>query len=110
MKYNKKAQIFLLAAVIVVAIILSIGGIYNYASTRTHPSLSDRFYNDCDMIKKEVAHVEQFCIYSDVSCDAYINDFMSKVSKHYTQYDIEYNSSGLIKMSYDTDSDYLTCN
>ncbi|MFH1522083.1 MAG: hypothetical protein ABIF18_03935 [archaeon] len=86
MVMNKRAQLFLLAAVIIVAVVISLGVISNQAIVNEEPT---DFYDFSYEIKKEIGGVIDYEIYSDFDDEANLNIFVELLSENIRDKDPE---------------------
>lgn len=76
---NKRGQFFILAAVIISAIVLSIGTISNYALVNNNP----RNFDDFSLgIKKETGAVVDYSVYSGFTNDEDLKNFIDLLSTY----------------------------
>ncbi len=76
---QKRGQFFILAAVIISSIVLSLGVISNYALTSNNPTDFEKFSHG---IKKETGEVVDYSIYSGFSNDEDLKNFIDLLSTY----------------------------
>ena len=76
--FNKRGQFFILAAVIISVIIVSLGVVHNYAETQREP---ERFYDLSYEIKQESARVIDFGVYTgEENINEFLGDYTQEVA------------------------------
>ena len=78
MVINKRAQFFLLASVIIVAVVISLGVTSNQVIVKEEPK---DFYDFSDGITKEVGAVIDYGIYSGFDDDVNLNEFVDLLTE-----------------------------
>ncbi len=77
-RVSNRAQFFILAAVIISAVIVSLSLTVNYARINKEPQ---NFYDTSYEIKKEAGGVIDYQIFSNLPDDTNLSDFVSKAAK-----------------------------
>ena len=72
---NKKAQYYLLAAAVIIAVLIGVSFVTNYAITRKKPI---KFYDLGDELKEECARIIDYGIYNELNVTDLINDFVQE--------------------------------
>jgi len=104
---NKKAQYYLLAAAVIVAVLIGVSFVTNYAITRKEPV---RFYDLSAELKEECARLIDYGIHSEIDSSSLIDSFIEEnLIKYVGQKDIEvdfvfiYGEKENIKIATNTD-------
>ncbi len=79
---NRKAQFYLIAAIIIVMILVGLSGLVNYISTRKKPV---RFYDLSEELSEEGTRVVDYGIYTDIEIPKIIRNFTSEYFIYYTE-------------------------
>jgi len=76
---KKRGQFFILAVVIISAVLVSLVAVHNYASTTPQP---ERFYDLSQEIKQESAKVIDYGVYKGIDISEKIQEFSEVVAKN----------------------------
>lgn len=80
---KKRAQLYIIAAIILILVVVGAAGISNYLTAKDEPT---QFYDLGGSLGGEVPNIIDFGIYNDpVTLNSKIDDFISKYSDHLSQ-------------------------
>ena len=69
---NKRGQFYILAAIIIVFVVISLSGVFSYAATTPEPKTIDNLASD---LEKETPKIVDYGIYSKEDLNALLRDF-----------------------------------
>ncbi len=108
LRKNKKAQYYLLAAAVIVAVLIGVSFVTNYAITRKRPM---RFYALSYELKEEATRVMDYAIYNGMDVNELMQDFIEDFIKYAAGTDVNINflfvygnSSGIKIVIYTNDT------
>jgi hypothetical protein len=82
MRIDKRGQYYLLSALILIAVVITLTITYNYVESVD----MRRFTEKCDQIKQEVAMSYNYCFINGLNCDSMINEILSSLNRPYNFY------------------------